>query len=51
MGAIQWEGQEFSRLVHVMPESSYFDLTGKHLGLQNGEIVVLSQIDRNYYDI
>lgn len=50
-GAIQWEGQEFSRLVHVMPESSYFDLTGKHLGLQNGEIVVLSQIDRNYYDI
>ncbi len=50
-GAIQWEGQEFSRLVHVMPESSYFDLTGKHLGLQNGEIVVLSQIDRNCYDI
>ncbi len=50
-GAIQWEGQEFSRLVHVMPESSYFDLTGKHLGLQNGEIVVLSQIDRNYYNI
>lgn len=50
-GAIQWEGQEFSRSVHVMPESSYFDLTGKHLGLQNGEIVVLSQIDRNYYDI
>lgn len=50
-GAIQWEGQEFNRLVHVMPESSYFDLTGKHLGLQNGEIVVLSQIDRNYYDI
>ena len=50
-GAILWEGQEFSRLVHVMPESSYFDLTGKHLGLQNGEIVVLSQIDRNYYDI
>lgn len=48
-GAIQWEGQEFNRLVHVMPESSYFDLTGKHLGLQNGEIVVLSQIDRNYY--
>lgn len=50
-GAIQWEGQEFSRLVHVMPESSYFDLTGKHLGLQDGEIVVLSQIDRNRYDI
>jgi len=50
-GAIQWEGQEFNRLVHVIPESSYFDLTGKHLALQNGEIVVLSQIDRNYYDI
>lgn len=50
-GAIQWEGQEFNRLVHVMPESSYYDLTGKHLGLQNGEIVVLSQIDRSYYDI
>lgn len=50
-GAIRWEGQEFNRLVHVMPESSYFDLTGRYLGLQNGEIVVLSQIDRNYYDI
>lgn len=50
-GAIQWEGQEFSRLVHVMPESSYFNLTGNLLGLQSGEIVVLSQIDRNYYDI
>lgn len=50
-GAIQWEGQDFDRLVHVMPESSYSNLTGKHLGLQNGDIVVLSQIDRNYYDI
>lgn len=50
-GAIQWEGQEFDRSVHVMPESSYFDLTGRHLGIQSGEIVVLSQIDRNYYDI
>ncbi len=50
-GTIQWEGQEYNRLVHVMPESSYYDLTGNILGLQNGEIVVLSQIDRNYYDI
>lgn len=50
-GAIQWEGQEFDRSVHVMPESSYFDLTGKHLDIKSGEIVVLSQIDRNYYDI
>ncbi len=49
--AIQWEGQEFNRLVHVMPESSYYNLTGNLLGLQSGEIVVLSQIDRNYYDI
>ncbi|MDE5699781.1 MAG: ABC transporter permease [Lachnospiraceae bacterium] len=50
-GAIQWEGEEFNRLVHVMPESSYFELTGKHLGLENGGIVVLSQIDRSHYDI
>lgn len=50
-GAIQWEGQEFDRLVHVMPENSYFNLTGKHLDIQNGEIVVLSQIDRDYYNI
>ena len=50
-GAIQWEGQEFNRLVHVMPENSYFNLTGKHLDIQNGEIVVLSQIDRDYYNI
>lgn len=50
-GAIQWEGQEFDRLVHVMPENSYFDLTGKYLHIQDGEIVVLSQIDRDYYNI
>ncbi len=50
-GAIQWEGQEFSRLIHVMPESSYSNLTGKFLGLQSDEIVVLSQIDRNQYDL
>ncbi len=50
-GAIQWEGQEFNRLVHVMPENSYFNLTGKHLDIQNGEIVVLSQINRDYYNV
>ncbi len=50
-GAIRWEGQDFDRLVHVMPENSYFNLTGKHLDIQDDEIVVLSQIDRDYYNI
>lgn len=50
-GAIQWDGDGYSRKIHIMPKWSYESLTGKSLTMQQGEIIVLSQINREYYDI
>lgn len=50
-GAIQWDGDGYNRKIHIMPETSYESLMGKSLTMQQGEIIVLSQINREYYDV
>lgn len=48
---IKWGSQDYDYNIDIMPERTYTKLTGKQLEIQNGQIFVLSQLNREYYDI
>lgn len=50
-GYIMWDSDEYNRPIHVIPERTYRSLSGKSLNIKQDEIIVLSQIDRNQYNV
>ncbi|QYE98999.1 hypothetical protein [Paraclostridium sordellii] len=50
-GNIQWDNDEYNNPIDIISENTYSKLSGKSLSIKNGDIVLLSQLDRNYYNI
>lgn len=50
-GNIQWDDDEYNNPIDIISENTYSKLSGKSLSIKKGDIVLLSQLDRNFYNI